>query len=137
MARKHFYHAWAAMIQRCENDNDSRFKDYSGRGITVCPEWHDFETFYKWATANGWKPGLQIDRIDNDGPYAPWNCRWITRTENSRNKRTSHFITISGIKRTVTEWSELSGIKLSTLLNRIRSGWTDDNLLSPFREGVQ
>jgi hypothetical protein len=129
-ARSRFYKAWAGMIQRCENKNNDRYKDYGGRGITVCEEWHNFESFFNWAMNNGYSEGLQIDRIDNNGPYVPWNCRWVTITENSRNKRTNHFITISGVTKTLTEWAELSGLKLSTLSARVRKGWEETRLLT-------
>jgi hypothetical protein len=131
------YHVWAGMLQRCENVNNDRYKDYGGRGINVCPEWHDFEVFYKWARANGCHDGLQIDRKDNDGPYAPWNCRWVTQIQNSRNKRTNKYITINGVTKTLVEWSEMVGIASNTILNRIKNGWVESRWLIPVREGAQ
>jgi hypothetical protein len=79
---------WKAMIDRCRNPNNKFFKNYGGRGIIVCEEWMtSMPKFVEWALANGWIKGLSIDRRDNDGPYNPINCHWITISENSRKKR--------------------------------------------------
>ena len=76
------------MVQRCENPKKEFYPDYGGRGIKVCEEWRNSrETFFNWAIQNRWEEGLTIDRIDNDGNYEPSNCRWVTPTIQSRNKR--------------------------------------------------
>ena len=74
------------MLKRCYNKNNNRYHIYGGRGIEVCKEWHDLKTFSEWAFNNGFKPGLQIDRIDNNGNYEPSNCRFVSRSENIRNR---------------------------------------------------
>ena len=74
------------IISRCYDKNNRSYDRYGERGIKVCDEWFDPETFVKWALGSGWKPGLQIDRIDNDGDYCPENCRFITPMENTHNK---------------------------------------------------
>jgi hypothetical protein len=82
------YVVWAGMKQRCYDKNIKQYKDWGGRGITVCEEWvNNFETFYDWCNKNGYKKGLQIDRINNDGNYEPSNCRFVTRTTNNQNRR--------------------------------------------------
>jgi len=75
----------AHMIARCENPKNKDYQRYGGRGIEVCPEWYDKELFLDFCLNTGWKPGLELDRINNDGNYCPENCRFVTRTENNRN----------------------------------------------------
>ena len=82
------YPIWKGINKRITNSNCNNFKDYGGRGIAVYSEWkNDFKTFYDWSINNGWVEGLSIDRINNDGNYEPSNCRWTTRTVQSRNQR--------------------------------------------------
>ena len=82
------YNVWCDMKQRCYNSKHKRYKDYGGRGITICPEWaNDYTKFRDWALSHGYKENLQINRIENDGNYEPSNCNWVTRTENINNRR--------------------------------------------------
>lgn len=84
------YDVWRHMIRRCENPNSSVYKNYGGRGIRVCESWvKSRETFYLWAMLNGYKEGLQIDRVNNDGGYEPSNCWFTTSADNGRNRRST------------------------------------------------
>lgn len=77
-----------AMLHRCYNQNNKFYKNYGGRGISVCEEWkNSLENFIQWGLTNGWIKGLSLDRKDNDGSYCPENCHWITIFENSSKKR--------------------------------------------------
>ncbi len=84
------HNCWRQMKVRCLNSNDANYKNYGGRGITVCPEWaNDYTKFRDWALNNGYQSGLFQDRIDNDKGYNPENCRFTTKAENARNRRTT------------------------------------------------
>ncbi len=84
------YTIWKAMKARCYNLKAEKYKDYGGRGITICPEWkNDFSAFRDWALSSGYTDDLSIDRIDVDGNYEPLNCRWATAKEQRHNRRDS------------------------------------------------
>lgn len=105
-------HTLSRMKQRCYDINDTTHAErYSGRGIRVCREWiADPFAFVRWARANGYAPGLEIDRIDNDGPYSPENCRWVTGKVNCSNRSSSRFITIDGVTKTFSNWFDDIGL---------------------------
>lgn len=130
------YKAWHGMISRCENPLDSSYLDYGGRGITVCHEWHDRDTFIAWAKRNGWRKGLQIDRKDNNRGYSPDNCRFVTAKVNQRNTRLTRMITFNGETRSMSEWAEHLGIDYYTLSTRINTlKWSIERALTqPVRE---
>ena len=125
------YGIWAHMKNRCLSKTSRDYKDYGGRGITVCAEWaNSFEAFRDWALANGYRDGLTIDRKDTDGNYCPENCRWATQKEQQNNRRNNHIISFNGETHTLAQWAELTGIKFSTLYMRLRRGWSAELALT-------
>lgn len=136
--KKHpIYLVWHGIRTRCLNKNNDAWERYGGRGIKICKQWNDPVKFYKWAISNGWKPGLFLDRRNNDGNYCPSNCRWVTVLDSNRNR--SICITLQQAKivhalldanineRTIVK---TTGVKLWTVRN-IRDGvcWRKDQLV--------
>ncbi len=118
------YKAWKAMIKRCENPHDVGFASHGARGITVDPEWRsDFMSFYRDIGPRP-SPAYSLDRIDNDGPYAPGNCRWATRTIQARNMTTNRLVSFNGQRQCVAAWAEELGISRDVLYHRLDEGWS-------------
>jgi len=125
---------WEGIKARCNNPNDTAFKDYGGRGIKVCNEWNeDFLKFYNWAMDNGYKDNLTIDRINVNGNYEPSNCRWANMTTQQRNRRDSVYVTINGITMHLLEWAEKYNIKKQTIITRYYKGERGEKLIRPVR----
>lgn len=129
LSSSNLFFIWSAMKQRCLNPKDKNYKDYGGRGITVCSEWLNPENFYKWAIANAYKKGLSIDRIDVNGNYEPLNCRWATPKEQMRNTRKNHLITYKEQTKCLAEWAEIINIKSQILYKRLKRGWSIEKAL--------
>ncbi|MCL2377816.1 MAG: AP2 domain-containing protein [Defluviitaleaceae bacterium] len=85
--RNKIYNSWRGMKERCLNPNNMHYENYGGRGIRICDEWLNASNFIAWALKNGYKEGLTVDRINNDGNYEPSNCRWTTHGEQAKNRR--------------------------------------------------
>lgn len=130
-SRHLLYGVWQHMIQRCINPNKSSYKDYGGRGITVCDEWTgSFPVFMKWALSHGWQKGLKIDRRDNNGNYHPDNCRIVTDKVNNNNKRDNRFVTVNGERLTLKESVEkFSTVCYPTVTARLNRGWSIEDAL--------
>lgn len=122
------YRVRNAMIERCYRPSCRGFPRYGGRGITVCDEWRrSFAAFYEWAMSHGYAPGLQIDRIDNDGPYTPENCRFVTPRDNVLNSsicvrvRVADTFTGEEVEtQTAVEASRITGVDIRTICRMLR-----------------
>ncbi len=124
------YRVWCSMRNRCTNPNNKYFPLYGGRGITVCQRWTEsYENFL--ADMGLAPPKSSLDRIDNDGPYSPENCRWTTRSVQTRNTRKNRLLTHNGVTQCVAAWAESTGLKHSTICARLDDhGWTVERTLS-------
>lgn len=129
------YNVYKAICRRCYYSKDMSYKNYGARGIAVCNEWKDdFMAFYNWSVCNGYKEGLQIDRIDNNGNYEPSNCRWVTCKENCNNRRSNIYITYKGMTKTATEWADYLGVNRKAFNSRLRRKWDIDRVFNqPYR----
>lgn len=127
------YGVWTAMLSRCSNPNNRAFKDYGGRGISVCDEWsQDFAAFREWSESHGYARGLQIDRIDNELGYSPDNCRFVPCQTNQRNRRSNKKVTAFGETKCIAEWADDSRcvVARSALAYRLASGWNPETALT-------
>jgi ORF019 len=123
-SKTRLYKIWVDMRRRCNNPNRKRAKSYYLKGIRVCDEWNNWETFKEWALKNGYDDTLSIERIDNSKNYCPENCKWIPKSEQSKNRDFNNNITYKGETHTLTDWSKKLGINRTTLSGRFIRGWT-------------
>ena len=136
------FKAWSHMMGRCYKEKNNSYKDYGGRGISVCESWHDPVTFIRDMGARPSK-NHSLDRIDvNSGYYCGkcqdcvkngWenNCQWATKIQQARNKRNNRIIEYNGMKKTLSDWQEVTGIQAAVIRHRIdRYGWTVERALT-------
>lgn len=117
------YKVWTDMKSRCLNKKDTGFRNYGGRGIKVCNRWLKFENFY-FDMGEIPSKGYRLDRIDNDSNYSKLNCRWATKSQQERNKRTNRVLSHNGRTMCVTAWAECLGFNPVTLFVRLNRGWS-------------
>jgi hypothetical protein len=130
LADKHpMYQTWLGMRARCNNKKHVSYRNYGGRGITVCERWNKFENFY--ADMGDRPEGLSLDRVDNSRGYSPENCKWSTASEQRSNSRGVHHITHNGHTKTILEWATLYNLHPKVLRARLTSyGWTVERALN-------
>jgi hypothetical protein len=119
------YKSWSKMLERCDDRTGHHSHHYAARGITVCAKWRS--SFSAFLEDVGPIPtrGYTIERIDNDRGYEPGNVRWATRSEQARNRTSSHMLTVDGVTATLAEWSERTGIDSPTIRARVNKlGWS-------------
>lgn len=126
MRKTRIYRTWSHMKGRCNNPNDKAYKYYGGRGIKVCDRWNDFVNFQEDMGAD-YDDSLSIERINVNGDYKKFNCRWIKFSEQSKNRRTNRKITYKGVTKNINDWAKDLGIKRTTLRMRLdRYGYSID-----------
>lgn len=116
------YLIWKGMRSRCYSEGSKYYKRYGGRGITMCERWRADFSFFLSDMGKKPFPGASIDRIDNDGPYSPENCRWATKAQQCRNRSTTRFVTFGGKTMAVGDWADAYKIPYRTLIYRVRRG---------------
>lgn len=124
------YITWKEMKRRCYNPRNSQYHLYGGRGIVICDRWRT--SFVNFLSDMGLKPFPEatIDRIDNNGPYSPSNCRWATKLEQGQNTRKARVLTYNGETMTLRAWARKLGITHRTLSVRIERGWPPEKVFS-------
>lgn len=127
---KRLYRIWTGMRSRCRNSKAQVYERYGGRGIKVCDEWQDYETFAQWALHNGYEDTLTIERKDVNGNYCPENCTWITRGEQAKNRRNNINIEVGGKTKTGAEWARELGMNKSAVLRRLKKGMSPEEAVS-------
>lgn len=134
LSKHPLYSVYQDMKRRCYDKKDGSYKNYGGRGISVCDEWlNDIHAFVKWGMDNGHEKGLDLDREENNGNYEPSNCRFITRDAGNRNTRRNIHITAFGETKTVSEWERDSrcSITENALGRRLKNGkWTIEDAIT-------
>jgi hypothetical protein len=124
------YSTWCSLKHRCLNPNNASFHNYGGRGISVHHTWRD--SYEQFLTDVGRRPSNKhtLERIDNDGDYAPDNVRWATRLEQAQNTRKVTLVTYQGRTQTASQWAREVGLKATTVNQRIKRGWTPERALT-------
>ena len=115
---------WCGIRQRCLGKGKDNH-NYKDRGISICNEWMNFDGFREWAINNGYRLGLTIERVNNDGNYEPSNCKFIPRTEQAKNTRRLVHHTYRGQTRSIAQWARYLGVTPSTMQYRL-SHWIPD-----------
>lgn len=133
--RSRLYNIYSGIVDRCTNENSPSFSRYGGRGIYIHESWlRDKKMFFEWSFANGYSDNLTIDRIDNNGPYSPDNCRWTTVRQQSRNKHNTWMIEVDDQLVCAFDYLDsLSNVAVDYEIVRsriTRSGWSLEDAIN-------
>lgn len=129
-SRRRLYDVWRQMHRRCYSPGCKDYPAWGGRGISVCDQWHDVRAFCEWAEASGYRHGVTIERIDNNGNYEPSNCRWIPNERQASNTRRVTYIEAFGQRRRIDDWADITCINYRTIKMRLRLGWPPEDALT-------
>ena len=128
---KQLLYVWRTMHNRCYRTSVKSYPDYGGRGIYVDEAWHGSEGFKRFLSDIGPRAdGGMIERIDNDGPYSASNCKWVSRSDQNRNKRNNHFITANGETMIIGDWARRLGCNPSAINYRIKNGMSPEEAVT-------
>lgn len=124
--------SWRAMVFRCTNPNAQEYAQYGGAGIKVCDRWLGADGLKAFIEDLGDRPNIKysIDRMDNALGYFPGNCKWSTHKEQVQNRAVTIWLTVDGVKRTLSEWADYTGIIYGTLYGRYKWGWSHFDIVS-------
>jgi hypothetical protein len=128
-----FYSAWVSMNQRVNDPNATNFEFYGGRGITICMRWQTFENFRN-DMQESWFAGGSLDRINNEGNYEPSNCKWSSKKEQARNRRSTNTVEAFGETMSLAEAVErFAVVGYGVVRQRIyRQKWSvEEALITP------
>lgn len=128
------YMQWGSMKSRCSNLNDKDWSSYGGRGIDYHPDWEYFENFIE--DMGPCPPEYSLDRIDNDGPYSPDNCRWASHMDQHRNKRNNVNLTADGRTQMQEDWARELGVSRTCIYLRRTKGQTMQEIFDALRTGM-
>ena len=124
---------WRQMKRRCTVPTDGKYPRYGGRGISICPEWMDYDVFCDWAEGAGYAEGLSINRVDNDGNYEPGNCEWTDRITQANNSSRNIWFSAFGETKTLAQWSRdprCQTTRAGLTLRVLRRGWDIERALT-------
>ena len=138
LSKTRLHRIWHSMYCRCYYPSTNQYKHYGGKGIKICEEWKHIEgfiNFYNWAINNGYEENLTLDRIDNNKDYCPSNCRWKTSKEQSNHRTNNVYYTFDGETKTSKQCCEIYDISQTTLLDRLKRGWSLEQALTISTKG--
>ena len=138
MSRTRVFSNYQNMIRRCHSPKGKDYRNYGARGITVCERWQEsFENFWQDMGPTH-QPGLTLDRVDNNGPYSPENCRWATVIAQSNNKRTNTMVDTPQGRMSLSDAAKAAGLAPGTVYNRLYTlGWPlEKALATPVRQSM-